>query len=73
MINRNRAMDAIKRIDELPTLPGVIAHVLQLIKDPKTSATDIGKVLSNDIALSSKILKIVNSAFYGLSKKNRIC
>ena len=54
---------------QLPTLPKVISRVLQLIRDPKTSASDIGKVISHDMALSTKILKIVNSAFYGFSKQ----
>ena len=61
-----------KQIDsqgQLPTLPKVITHVLELIRSPKTSASDIGKVIATDMALSTKILKIVNSAFYGFPKQ----
>ncbi len=56
-------------IDQIPVLPEVISKVLTLMKDPKTSMSDLGKTVSMDIALSTKVLKIVNSAFYGLSQK----
>lgn len=66
------AEELFKKVDEkgeLPTLPVVITKMLRLIRDPKTSAADIGKLLSTDISLSSKILKIVNSAFYGFPQR----
>lgn len=62
------ALDYLAKIEaaqDLPTLPAVITFVLQQIRDPNTSAQDIGRAVSSDVALSSKVLRIVNSAFYG--------
>ena len=59
----------VDRIEELPTLPQVAAKIMRLIDDPATSATDVHKVMSRDPALAAKMLKLVNSAFYGLPHK----
>ncbi len=55
--------------DQLPTLPSVVTKVLNLLSNPKISASKIGEVISTDISLSTKTLKIVNSAFYGFPKR----
>jgi len=57
------------KIDRLPTLPTVVATLGDLIRSPHTSAADINKVIMKDQALSSRILKLVNSAFYGFSER----
>lgn len=54
---------------QLPTLPFVITKVLNMLTDPDISAREIAKVISTDVSLSSKTLKLVNSAFYGFPKK----
>jgi HD-like signal output (HDOD) protein len=59
----------IGKIEGLPTLPTVVARINQLIEDPTASAGDINEVISRDLALSSKILKVVNSAFYGFPRR----
>ena len=56
-------------IAELPTLPAVIGQLNRLILDPRTSASTINNVLSRDMALSAKILKQVNSSFYGFPRR----
>lgn len=64
--------ELLKRIDlqdQIPTLPSVVSTVLNLLSDPNVSANKIGEVISTDISLSTKTLKIVNSAFYGFSKR----
>ncbi len=52
--------------DNLPSLPAVASRLLTLIAEEDSSLTDIAELVSMDIGLSSKILKVVNSAFYGL-------
>lgn len=54
-----------ERVTSLPTLPTVITRMSQLLQDPRTSAEEVGKAITNDQALASKVLKLVNSAFYG--------
>jgi len=57
------------KIDELPTLPVVIPKLLSLIEDPKSSVSDAKEVISRDPALTSKLLKVANSAYYGFSQQ----
>jgi len=54
-----------EKITGLPTLPTVITKLTMLLQDPHTSAEEVGKAITNDQALASKVLKLVNSAFYG--------
>jgi HD-like signal output (HDOD) protein len=51
----------------LPAAPAVMARISELCKDPRASARDLGKVLQFDPALTTRVLKQVNSSFYGLS------
>jgi len=57
------------RIDELPTLPTVIHNLLNLTEDPKADAQDIREAISHDAALTAKILKVANSAYYGFPQE----
>jgi putative nucleotidyltransferase with HDIG domain len=48
-------------------LPGIVARVLKETENQEVSAQSIEKLLSSDQALASKVLRVVNSAYYGLS------
>lgn len=50
---------------DLVSLPDVVLQVNQMIHDPEISAKDIGEFISTDPALTARLLKIVNSSFYG--------
>ena len=54
---------------ELPSFPAVVMQILQQIRNPNSSASDISKTLSIDPGLSVKILSIANSAAFSPSKK----
>ena len=58
--------NAVKEISHIATLPEVTVKFIELVEDPNSTAQDLHKVISNDPALCSRILKVVNSAFYGL-------
>lgn len=49
----------------LPTLPGIIAKMGSMAESDKVSSQEIAKVVSADQVLSAKVLRLVNSAFYG--------
>ncbi|MHC4871334.1 MAG: HDOD domain-containing protein [Planctomycetota bacterium] len=59
----------VDKIIDLPTLPQVVSTIVNLIDDPDSSVKDINDVMGQDPALVAKILKIVNSAFYGLPNR----
>ena len=55
----------IREAGDLVSLPEVCVRINQLVDDPTSSAQEIGQVISQDTALTARLLKIVNSAFYG--------
>jgi HD-like signal output (HDOD) protein len=65
-MSRPDLKNIVDRIVDLPTLPQVVTTIMTLLEDPQSSAKDINDVMRNDPALAAKILKLVNSAFYGL-------
>ena len=52
-----------------PPLPQVVMHILEKLSDPEVSPQDISLLIEKDPALSSQVLKIVNSAYFGLSRR----
>ena len=54
------------RIKELPPLPLVVHELISVMRDTECSGEEINRILSSDQALASKILRLVNSSFYGL-------
>lgn len=57
---------ALAKIGEIATLPEVTTKIIQVVDDPKSTARDLHNIIKNDPALSTRVLKVVNSAFYGL-------
>jgi putative nucleotidyltransferase with HDIG domain len=55
-------------VDELPTLPNVMFEVLAVAEDDKSTAEDLEEVIMRDQALSAKVLKVANSAYYGIPR-----
>lgn len=60
---------AIKGVSHIATLPEITLKIIELVEDPASTAQDLHKVIANDPALCSRILKVVNSAFYGLPRQ----
>lgn len=58
-----------RHILKLPTLPMIFSRINKTILKPNSSANEIGRVISKDTSLSARLLKIVNSAFYGFPSR----
>lgn len=61
--------DLVSGVVRLVSLPEVCIRVNEMLEDPKINANDIGKVISQDTGLTARLLKIVNSAFYGFPSR----
>ena len=59
----------IARIDDLPTLPRTVLKITELVNDPKSSAKDLARIITDDQVLTARLLKLVNSSFYGFPQK----
>jgi putative nucleotidyltransferase with HDIG domain len=55
-------------INNLPTPPIVFSQIQKVLSNPNTSAYEIGSILQEDPAITAKVLKLTNSAYYGLSQ-----
>ncbi len=58
----------IEEISNLPTLPEMAERLMRTINNPKSSARDVTLELSHDQSLSAKVLRLANSAFYGIPR-----
>ncbi|MBD3403626.1 HDOD domain-containing protein [candidate division GN15 bacterium] len=65
----SKVKQVVSNIRNLPTPPIVFHQIQKVINDPKVSAGQIAGILSEDPAMSVKVLKLTNSAFYGLSRE----
>ena len=59
----------IGRVRDLPTLPRTVLKITELVNDPKSSARDLAKVITDDQVLTARLLKLVNSSFYGFPQR----
>jgi HD-like signal output (HDOD) protein/ActR/RegA family two-component response regulator len=56
------------QIGSLPSLPVVYQEVMACLQKPNASLGDVGKVIGKDVGMTATLLKLVSSAFFGLSK-----
>jgi len=61
--------EAIPRIRELPTLPQIVLRIMDTINNPNSSAVDLGELVATDQSLSATLLRVVNSAYHGFSRR----
>ena len=64
----DQLVQRIRECPSLPSLPAIAMQVLELAQRPDVDIVEIAKIISKDPALSSKILRTVNSSFYGRSQ-----
>ncbi len=55
--------------EHLPPMPVVIQRAMALLDDRSSSASDIAGLISKDEAITAKLLRVINSAFYGLPRR----
>lgn len=56
----------LEKLNDIPTLPIVASKVTELINNPNSSAADIAEILKKDQVLTAKVLKLINSPYYGI-------
>lgn len=66
MYNMNELINSIK---EFPAMPNVIVRALNVIKNPDSGTKELARIISYDQSLSTKVLTLVNSAYYGFPQQ----
>lgn len=57
------------QVDSFPALPSIVTQVLSITADPESSANDLMEAILPDQTMCAAILKVANSAFYGLPRE----
>lgn len=58
----------VARIDKLPTLPATYQKLVECLKSPDADMDDVAQIIARDPSMSARLLKVVNSAYFGLAK-----
>lgn len=57
------------RIRTFPTIPTLYVEVLRELNSSTSSTQRVGEIISKDLAMTTKVLQVLNSAYYGLSRQ----
>lgn len=58
----------ISQLASLPAMPGLYVDLIEAVESPWTSLQQVGAIIESDIAMTAKILQLVNSAFFGIGR-----
>jgi len=64
--------DVLKKLDlveNLPTLPVIVQQIQKLIENPNSNMSQIALIITRDQSIAARVVRLVNSAFYGLGNK----
>lgn len=68
-VPRNSIRDLVRRIRTLPTMPTLYQEVQTLLKSPDATTEQVGAIIAKDMAMTTKLLQVLNSAWFGASRK----
>lgn len=64
MIDPEQLQDLLTNFEELPTIPEILFHILKILDDPDSGASDLADVVRLDAPLTARILRLANSPYY---------
>lgn len=67
-IRQSRLHEVVSGLESLPVLSSTYSDLVRVIDAPDSTARDVAAVVSQDVGLSTKLLQLVNSSFFGLSR-----
>lgn len=62
-------MNLINSLQEVPAMPHIIVRALSVVRDPESGAKELARIISCDQSLCTKVLTLVNSAYYGFAQQ----
>lgn len=68
VLNNESVQRCISTLDSLPSLPSLYVKLMDELRAPAPSIARVGEIISSDVAMTAKILQLVNSAFFGISR-----
>jgi putative nucleotidyltransferase with HDIG domain len=68
-VRTDRIQSLVSRMRTLPSRPSLYLEVMRELRSPTASAATVGELVEKDLAISTKLIQVVNSAFYGMSQQ----
>jgi putative nucleotidyltransferase with HDIG domain len=68
VLNSKMMASLVGSMQELPSLPRTYMELRKALADPETSIDRVVRIVEKDVAISAKLLQLVNSAFFGLTR-----
>lgn len=68
-LKNDRLQQLIAKMDHLPSIPSLYSEIIEKMTDPDAALEDVGVIIAKDPGMTAKILKLVNSAFFGLRRE----
>jgi len=59
----------VSNLDSLPSLPSLYAEIMDELRNENSSMQKVGEIISRDLGMTTKILQLVNSAFFGIPRR----
>ena len=69
MLDETKLIKLQRYIEKMPSLPTTVSRILEICNSPQTIPADLNQVISLDPVLMGKVLKLINSAYYGLAQE----
>lgn len=69
LISHTALKKIVSQLGTLPSLPEVYAKLRKAMTNPEISVAEVAAIIEEDMAMSAKVLQLVNSAFFGLFQK----
>ena len=67
-VENQRLKQLVTQMNRLPSLPSLYVEIVEKLNDVDATIEDIGGIIGKDLGMTAQILKLVNSAFFGLSR-----
>jgi putative nucleotidyltransferase with HDIG domain len=66
LLSNDRLAALVGQVSTLPSAPKAFQEVLACLQDPTASMRDVARIIGRDVAMTANIMKMVNSAFFGV-------
>lgn len=68
-ISNERMRTLVARVRSFPAVPAIYLELISALRNPNATTEDIGAIISKDMAITTKLLQVTNSAYFGLSSR----
>jgi HD-like signal output (HDOD) protein len=68
-LRSEKLKDIVSRMGHLPSIPSLYVEIVEGLRNPEVSLEEVGAIIAKDMAMSAQILRLVNSAFFGLRRQ----